>query len=146
MDLTKPGNYPRSGRITLGGVVYLPRAIDKMRADVAGTVGEYIAMCPQSRRVYDFVGFTGEQLRKVVQDDSTDEGVLRALQEKASRRPGPEEVARFNEAMLSAGPDEEMAPHFHETLEAMGRADRTDVKTFVDFQDLEEEREVPRRS
>src|SRR5207244_3109861 len=38
-DFTKPGSYPRSGRETLGGVVFLPRTIDKMRAHLAGTAG-----------------------------------------------------------------------------------------------------------
>ena len=63
-DYTQPGRYPRSGRVTLGGVVYLARAIDKVRADLNGTVGEYIAACPQSRRVYDLFGVTPEQFRR----------------------------------------------------------------------------------
>ena len=41
--------------MTLGGVVYLARAIDKMRADLQGTAGEYIAACPQSKLVWRFL-------------------------------------------------------------------------------------------
>jgi hypothetical protein len=147
-DFTRPGTYPRSGRDLLGGVVYLARAIDKMRADLAGTVGEYVAACPQSRKVYDLYGVNAVQFRDAVQQNPTDEGVLRWLQEHGPRQPGPEDVARFNETMLGDGPDPgnaEMRAYFKETLEAAGKGDRTDVRTFVDLQDVEEGRDVPYR-
>jgi len=37
---------PRSGRETLGGFAWLARMIDKARAKKAGTLGEYISLCP----------------------------------------------------------------------------------------------------
>lgn len=39
MDLTK--SHPRSPRERLGGIPMLPRTIDKARAALAGTLGEY---------------------------------------------------------------------------------------------------------
>ena len=39
MDLTK--SYPRSPRERLGGIPMLPRTLDKARAKLAGTLGEY---------------------------------------------------------------------------------------------------------
>ncbi|MBI5777374.1 MAG: DUF5069 domain-containing protein, partial [Nitrospirae bacterium] len=44
MDLRK--NYPRSPREKLAGYVHLPRMIDKCRASLAGTEGDYIYPCP----------------------------------------------------------------------------------------------------
>ena len=41
MDLTK--GPPSSPYDKLGGIVFLPRSIDKMRAHLAGTAGEYNA-------------------------------------------------------------------------------------------------------
>ena len=41
MDLTR--DVPRSPYASLGGIVFLPRAIDKARADAAGTLGEYMS-------------------------------------------------------------------------------------------------------
>jgi Domain of unknown function (DUF5069) len=148
-DFTRPGTYPRSGRDLLGGVVYLARAIDKMRADLAGTVGEYVAACPQSRKVYDLYGVSPEQFREAVQRNPTDEGVLRWLQEHGPRQPGPQDVDRFNETMLADGADPgnpETMAYFRKTLEAAGQGQRTDVHTYVDLQDVEEGREVPWRS
>lgn len=147
-DYTKPGTFPRSGRDTLGGVVYLARAIDKVRADLAGTVGEYIAACPQSRKVYDFFGVTPEQFRGAVGDNPKDESVLLWLQEHGQRQPSKEDVQRFNETMLADGPSAENARavgYLKQTLEEAGQAHRTDVRTYVDMQDLEEGRPVPQR-
>jgi hypothetical protein len=148
-DFTRPGTYPRSGRELLGGVVYLARAIDKMRADLAGTEGAYVAACPQSRQVYDLYGVSPEQFREAVQQNPTDEGVLRWLQEHGTKQPGPQDVARFNERMLAEGADPgdpRTMAYFRKTLEAADQGQRTDVHTYVDLQDVEEGREVPWRS
>ena len=54
-DLTK--RPPRSARVRLGGYVILPRCLDKLRATLAGTVGEYHYACPLDRRFpIDFAG------------------------------------------------------------------------------------------
>lgn len=146
MDLTKPRNYPRSGRDTLGGVVYLARAIDKMRADLEGKVGEYVAACPQSRKVYDLYGVTPEQFREAVQRNASDGVVLRWLQEHGTAQPTKEDISRFNERMLQDGPDAESMDYFRETLQQAGQEHRTDIRTWVDLQDIEEERPVPQRA
>ena len=54
MDLTK--HYPRSVREPFAGVVQIGRTIDKARAHVAGTVGEYHYNCPMDRAVFAFLG------------------------------------------------------------------------------------------
>src|SRR5512135_190240 len=46
-DLTK--RPPRSPRVRLGGYVILPRMLDKGRAAVAGTPGEYHYNCPMDQ-------------------------------------------------------------------------------------------------
>ncbi|MDQ3699824.1 MAG: DUF5069 domain-containing protein [Chloroflexota bacterium] len=146
MDLTKPGSYPRSGRETLGGVVYLARAMDKMRADLAGKVGEYVAACPQSRKVYDLYGVTAEQFREAVQKNASDDGALRWLQEHGTAQPTKEDISQFNKRMLQDGPDAGNMDYFRETLQQAGQEHRTDIRTWVDLQDIEEERPVPQRA
>jgi len=143
-DFTVPGTFPRSGRDLVGGAAYLGRAIDKVRADLAGTVGEYIAACPQSRRVYDLYGVGTDQFREAVRTSATDEDFLHSLTSIAPKHPDEAEVARFNADMLTAGPGEAGPAWFKETLAEIGKADRTDIRTFVDLQDLEEGRDVPR--
>ena len=146
-DFTKPGNYPRSGREQLGGVAFLPRTIDKMRGHIAGTAGEYVAMRGLSSRVFDLYGVTAEQFMEAVRQNPDDEGVLRWLQQHGSKQPAPEEIEQHNRAILEAGPrDEAGLARFRANLEKLGFGDRTDVRTFVDAEDLEEGREVPRRT
>ena len=145
-DYTKPGNYPRSGRETLGGAVFLPRTIDKMRAYINGTVGEYSSHRGLSNRTFALFGVTAEQFEQAVRENPTDEGVLQWLQTHG-KRPSQQEIEEYNQGVLNAGPaNEEGMARFRANLERLGFADRTDVKTHIDAEDLEEGREVPRRS
>jgi hypothetical protein len=145
-DFTKAGSYPRSGRETLGGVVFLPRTIDKMRAHLAGTAGEYNAMRGLSSRLFDLYGVSAEDFSEAVRQSPGDEGVLRWLQEHGTKQPSAEEIKQYNEGVLSAGPqNDEGRARFRANLERLGFGDRTDVSTHVDAEDLEEGRDVPHR-
>ncbi len=144
-DFTKPGTYPRSGREQVGGIVFLGRTIDKMRAFVNGTQGEYNSHRGLSSRVFNLFGVTPEQFEQAVRENPTDEGVLQWLQEHG-KRPSQQEIEAHNQAVLTAGPqNDEGKARFRASLERLGFGDRTDVTTFVDSEDLEEGREVPRR-
>ena len=146
-DYTKEGSYPRSGRDMLGGVAFLARSIDKMRAHIAGTAGDYVAMRGLSQRVYDLYGLTAEQFMELVREGGDDEAVLRRLQERGTKQPTQQDIQAHNETVLSRGPqDEEGMQRMRANLEKLGFGDRTDVNTHVDAEDLEEGREVPRRS
>lgn len=146
-DFTKPGTYPRSGREQLGGIVFLPRTIDKMRAYIAGTAGEYNALRGLSSRLFNLFGVSAEQLVEAVKQNPTDEGVLCWLQTNAPNKPTQQEIEAYNQAVLAAGPanDEGMA-RFRANLDRLGFGHRTDVKTHVDAEDLEEGRDVPQRA
>lgn len=147
MDLTKPGSYPRSGREKLGGIAFLPRAIDKMRAHVAGTAGDYVALRGLSTRVFDLFGVTPEQFMAAVQQNPDDEGVLRWLQQHGTKQPTPEDIEALNQRVLEAGPSDEAGmQRFRANLEKLGFGNRTDIKTHIDAEDLEEGRQVPVRS
>jgi len=145
-DYTKAGNYPRSGRDLVAGVVFLGRTIDKMRADLAGTAGEYVAMRGLSNRVFELYGVTAEQFREAVEKNADDEGVVRWL-EQHGKKPSREEIEAHNKAVLERGPQDEAGlQRFRANLEKLGFGHRTDVKTNIDAEDLEEGREVPVRS
>jgi len=144
-DFTKPGSYPRSPRETLGGIVFLPRAIDKMRAYIAGTQGEYNALTGLSGRLFEFLGVTAAQFEQACREHPTDEGVLAWLHQHGKQHT-PEEIAEFNRRMASLGPATPQArERFRQNLVRLGFADRTDVTTYFDAEDLEEGRPVPRR-
>lgn len=54
LDLTK--QFPRSPRELLAGYVIAGRAVDKCRAVLAGTGGEYHSGCPVDAMFLDFAG------------------------------------------------------------------------------------------
>jgi hypothetical protein len=55
-DLTR--EYPRSPRETLAGHVIAARAVDKCRAVLAGTAGEYHSGCLLDQVRLDFAGIS----------------------------------------------------------------------------------------
>ena len=64
-DLTKQA--PHSPRERAGGFVIASRAVDKCRAVLAGTPGEYHYDCPLDNMLFGFKGITGEQFKTAVQ-------------------------------------------------------------------------------
>ncbi|NGZ02370.1 MAG: DUF5069 domain-containing protein [Nitrospira sp. WS238] len=142
MDLRK--DFPRSMRFQLAGYVHLARMIDKCRAVLAGTEGEYIYPCPMDDRLLEFVGITSEQFTAAVQSNSTDEGVTTWLEKQAKSHP-PAELDAWNQKLLARGPSSpESAARFKKYLAAIDPS-RTDLTAWSDLQDLEEGRDVPKR-
>jgi hypothetical protein len=72
-DLTKQA--PHSPRKRLAGFVIATRAVDKCRATLAGTAGEYHFDCPLDNMLFTFKGITGEQFKAAVQSATTYEEV-----------------------------------------------------------------------
>ena len=69
-DLTK--EFPRSPRATLGGYVLAARCIDKCRAVLNGTAGEYHYACPLDMRWLTFSGINADELKEFVGTGATD--------------------------------------------------------------------------
>jgi hypothetical protein len=143
MDLTKAP--PRSPYEKLGGITFLPRAIDKMRAHIAGTAGEYNAKTGYSTQLFEFAGVTADEFEQIVREHDTDEAVLQAL---LARKPLSEaEIEDWNQRSINRTPTDEAgwARHY-KMLEDAGYGHRMDVRTMYDRLDLDDGREVPIRS
>lgn len=142
MDLRK--NVPRSMRFQLADYAHLARMIDKCRAVLAGTEGEYIYPCPIDDRLLEFAGITSEQFTAAVKANPTDEGVVTWFERKAKPHQ-PTELDEWNQTLLTRGPSSsESAARFKKYLAAIDPS-RTDITAWSDLQDLEEGRVVPRR-
>ncbi|MBY0403064.1 MAG: DUF5069 domain-containing protein [Cyanobacteria bacterium] len=72
-DLTK--DYPRSPRETVGGFVLAGRMLDKCRAQLNGTNGEYHFNCPLDNMLLDFSGIKANEFEAFVATGATDEEV-----------------------------------------------------------------------
>ena len=58
--------YPRSPRETLSGYVIAARTLDKCRATLAGTAGEYHFDCPLDNFFFAFAEISAESLKNFV--------------------------------------------------------------------------------
>ena len=79
LDLTK--EYPRSPRAVLGGYVVAGRTLDKCRADLAGTKGEYHFDCPLDNFFFDFAGISADAFKAFVATGADDDAVGAWIQE-----------------------------------------------------------------
>lgn len=142
MDLTT--SVPRSPNDMIAGIVFVTRAIDKMRAKIAGTLGEYNAG-GLSTRVFDLFGIDSDTFEAIVQAHDTDEAVLAAL--LTHKHPTATEIAEFNAMMIARHPDptSDYAKRFLANRDRIAPG-RSDIYTHFDFIDIEEGREVPHRT
>ena len=93
-DLTKQA--PRSPREQLDGMMLLPRAIDKARAHLAGTLGDYVYCdCKLNHMLFETIGTTEDDFLEAVRTSPADEDVATWIHERV--RPDPAKVAEMND-------------------------------------------------
>jgi hypothetical protein len=142
MDLRT--GFPRNMRDLLAGYAHLARMIDKCRAVLAGTEGEYIYPCPMDERLMEFAGITSAQFTAAVKSLPSDQEVV-AWFKQVAKQHDPAELEDWNQKLLQRGPSSpESSVRFKKYLEAVDPA-RTDITAWSDLQDLEEGRTVPPR-
>jgi len=143
MDLTK--NYPRSVHAKWQGVVQLGRAIDKGRAEAHGTIGDYHYNCPMDQAVFSFLGIDHAKLLDVIKEAKSDADIETFTRPYVAAK-SAEEITRWNREWLTHEPDNEKSRAAFLELRNQIAPDRTDVTTWADLLDLDEKREVPRRT
>lgn len=142
MDLRR--SFPRSMQSKMEGYVHLARMIDKCRAVLAGTEGDYIYPCPMDERLMEFAGITADQFTAAVKPNPSDEVVAKWFTQTAKAHP-PAELEAWNRMMLTRGPSTpEKQKYFNKLRDAVDPA-RTDLTSWADLQDLEEGRAVQKR-
>lgn len=129
----------------LEGHVHLARMIDKCRAVLAGTEGEYLYPCPMDERLMEFVDITADQFTAAVASNQTDDGVVEWFRKTVKPHPVAE-LEAWNRMMLNRGPSTPKKQDYFNKLRNAVDPARTDITAWADLQDLEEGRPVPRRS
>jgi len=143
MDLRS--SFPRSMRFKVEDYVHLARMIDKCRAVLAGTEGEYIYPCPMDERLMEFAGITADQFTAAVKSLPSDDAVANWFAQTAKEH-APAELELWNRMMLNRGPSTPASmARFKKYRDAVDSS-RTDLTAWADLQDLEEGRNVPLRS
>jgi hypothetical protein len=135
-DLTK--QPPRSPRVRLGGYVILPRMLDKGRAAVAGTLGDFKYACPLDQRFLDFVGIDPESLKKQLAAGKSDGEILEWIDANAENKPSVGEILAWSMAQEQRGPtDVESRDYFNELHKNIAPK-REDISTWFDLLDLDD--------
>lgn len=136
-DLTK--RPPRSPRVRLGGFVTLARIVDKGRADLAGTAGEYKYNNPIDHHWFRFTGITAEALKAELATGKGDGEILSWIEKSAPQKRMPWEIQQWSAYFSERGPDGDV-----ETLEFFAKRvgeiipTREDVRTWFDYLDLDD--------
>jgi hypothetical protein len=95
-DLTKQA--PHSPRERIAGFAIASRAVDKCRASLAGTLGEYHYDCPMDNMLFSFKGINGEQFKAAVLASTNYEEVGTWLQSNGTTKT-PVEIKAWSDQM-----------------------------------------------
>ena len=137
MNLTQ--RPPRSPRVRLGGYVLLPRMLDKCRAELAGTSGEYHYNCPLDQRFLQFTGIDPEKLKAEVAKGLGDGAILEWIQKEAPLKRTEWEIAQWSAFREAAAPsDNESREFISSQLANAGAAAREDLATWFDYLDVDD--------
>lgn len=93
LDLTT--DFPRSPRETVGGYVVAGRTLDKCRAVLAGTNGEYHFGCPLDDFFFSFTEISVDAFKEFVATGADDAQVADWIKENARER-SQEEIVQWN--------------------------------------------------
>ncbi len=88
--------FPRSPRAMLAGYVVVCRTLDKCRASIAGTNGEYHYDCPLDNYFFGFTGITADDFKEFVATGASDEEVADWIQKNAREMDESERIAWNN--------------------------------------------------
>ncbi len=137
-DLTQ--HPPRSPRVRLGGLVILPRMIDKARATQAGKNGEYTYGCSLDRNVLDFLGIDADALKAQIYKGLGDGEILAWLHAHAQKPRQAYEIAAFSafhESRAPGGPSGRGKLTEYQSATPAG-AKREDIVSWFDVLDLDD--------
>jgi uncharacterized protein DUF5069 len=139
MDLTT--GIPRSPKDTLGGIAMLPRTIDKARAALAGTLGEYVYGLKSGfdTTLLEFLGVSEAEFLDAVRKSPDDAAVLAWVQTHG-RKHSPAEIAHFTTTFLNDGDDDEDRARFAARKAKLAPDVQPKVKGWADLLDVAEGR------
>ena len=133
-DLTQ--HPPRSPRSRLGGLVHLPRLLDKARALAAGKIGEYNYPCPLDEWLLGFLGVDPQALLAEVKKNSSDTVLLEWIQGQTKRLPYEFQAwSAWMELRSPGGADGHAA--FAESIKK-DAPERDDIRTLFDRLDFDD--------
>jgi gluconokinase len=135
----------RSAYVEVGGIVFFGRMLDKIRLKARGELPAGYSVGTKEWYAFDsrctrFLKIKYGPLRKRTLQGGTDEQILRWCF-KHGRKPGKEEIEIWNTFMRKRGWKDPSSPGLEDEKRASGLAKRSDIVTWFDLFEAEEERE-----
>ncbi len=135
-DLTKQA--PRSPRVRLGGYVILPRMLDKGRALLAGTIGEYKYACPLDEEFIDFAGVDANALKKQLAAGKGDGDILKWIETHAKHPRTGAEIETWSAWQERRGPNNPDSRDYFNELHKKVAPKRADVASWFELLDVDD--------
>ncbi|MEO0016976.1 MAG: hypothetical protein RLZZ522_259 [Verrucomicrobiota bacterium] len=130
---------PRSARVRLGGYVILPRILDKCRAVLAGTNGDYHYACPLDQRFFAFTGIDPELLKEQVAAGLGDGALLEWIRTNAPLQRADWEIEHWSRTReASTMGDNGSRAFVSGEIEKAGGATRDDLGTWFEWLDFDD--------
>jgi hypothetical protein len=128
---------PHSPHDRTGGFVIACRAVDKCRASLAGTLGEYHYDCPLDNQLFSFKGITGEQFKAAVKVAKNYDEVGAWLLANGTAKTAPE-IEDWSDDQEAGSPmkNPEKRDHFIENCHRLGlNPDKTTTFDWLEADD-----------
>jgi len=135
-DLAK--HPPRSPRVRLGGYVILPRMLDKGRATLAGTQGEYCFACPLDQEFLQFAGVNAEALRHQLSSGKGDGEILEWLKGHAKYKRTASAIAAWSAWQEQRPPTTPAKREYFNNLHKEVAPNREDIASWFDLLDVDD--------
>lgn len=129
---------PRSARVRLGGFVILPRLLDKGRAVLAGTQGDYNYACPLDQHFFRYVGVDPDALKKQLLLGKGDVDILHWIHANGTQKPMPWQIAAWSAYHEQRGPTDVESREFFNGYHKKSGLRREDIASWFDVLDLDD--------
>ena len=142
-DLAKQA--PHSPRQRIAGFAIAGRAVDKCRASLAGTLGEYHYDCPLDNLLFSFKGINGEQFKAAVQAAKNYEDVGAWLLANGTAKT-PAEIKAWSDETEAGSPmkNPEKRAYFMENCSRLGL--NPEMNTTFDWLEADDRESFRRKS
>jgi hypothetical protein len=129
---------PRSPRSRLGGFAHLPRLIDKARAAVSGTLGDYHYNCPIDQRFFAFSGIDADAFLAEVKAGKGDGQLLAYVTAHLNPARADSQIASWSHWFEQLVPSDPDTRAFFNDVHRKNAPHRTDIATWFDWLELDD--------
>jgi hypothetical protein len=112
--------------------------LDKGRALIAGTQGEYKYACPLDQRFLEFAGIDPEALKQQLADGKADSEILDWINANSKNKPNQAEIVAWSTWQEQRVPSDPDTRAYFNNLHQKAAAHRSDISTWFDLLDLDD--------